>query len=284
MSLPNSARDTGTSILGVRIAVDDTIPNCPRCFVMSGKHAKTRETAWYAFCRRSGALEKVGPYETFGQALKYLNLTKGCDSCKFNSSERKEDLIPLLDVKVKEEMEKIYGDSFSTVMTPLQFFVENRYYFDINFSNRFGIRFFKSLPEDMLAAVDFTRKCMDRDNFVFKVQALASLFDRTNEDEIRKLIKDPRKQKIEGSLNILEQILKENSGSYPRHILSNLRNLMALRSKVYPTHGTASEIIVILNNFGIDRYPLPDWQAGWVKILTLCGHSLGNLVKELQTK
>ncbi len=191
MSIPKSVRDTGKYFNGMHVYTDETIPRCKRCFVMSGKHYKTGEIAWYAFCKRSEKIEKVGPYQTYGQVLKYLNLSKNCDSCEFNTSQNKTDLIPLLDEKVMEEMKELYGTSL--VMPPIQLFVENRNYFDTNFKDKFGRNFFKPVLDDMLAVVDFTKPCTDCENFSYKIQALAGVFDRINENELKRHNKRSRK-------------------------------------------------------------------------------------------
>jgi len=78
--MPKTTKDTGTSILGLRTYTDELIPNCNRCIVMSGHHAKTKEIGFFAFCKKSGKFEKVGPYKSYSEALKTLTLTKGCDS------------------------------------------------------------------------------------------------------------------------------------------------------------------------------------------------------------
>lgn len=286
MAFPDSAEYTGRDILGMKVYTDDIIPNCKRCFVMAGMHAKTKERGWFAFCKKSGKLEKVGPYETYHKALKTLTLTKGCDSCKFNRYEDKESFLSMLDEKIKEEMIEIFGKDhvLSVVMGPLQFFVENRNYLDINFKARFGMRLFRSVPDDPVAVVNLIKPCQNAVEFALKIQALAGMIDRINESGIRNLIKDEiKKQQLRGSINILEQILKENIPSYPRHIVSNLRNLMSLRSKMYPAHATSSEIIVVLRNFGIDKYPLEDWEKGWRKILSISSNSLGDFVRVLQS-
>jgi len=285
LTFPDSAADTGRYVLGLRVYTDETIPNCKRCFVMAGTHSRTKERGWFAFCKRSGKLERVGPYETFHKALRTLTLTKGCDSCEFNRDPNKASYLPLLDERVKEEIVEIFGEDhiLSVVMGPLQFFVESRNYLDINFKNRFGVRLFRPLTDDSVALVDLVKPCQNARDFAIKIQALAGLIDRINESEVRKIIQDKEKQQqLKGSVNLLEQIVRENYPNYPRHIISNLRNLMSLRSKIYPTHATSSEILVVLRNFGIDNYPMEDWEEGWRKVLRLCSNSLGDFVRLLQ--
>lgn len=96
------------------------------------------------------------------------------------------------------------------------------------------------------------------------------------------MIKTQEKKQVSGSLNILEQILRDYSINYPSHAIRNLRNLVSLRNKMYPAHATSSEILVILQNFGIIECPLKNWGKGWNKVLTLCSNSLGELVEALQ--
>lgn len=285
MALPKSAKDTGRYVLNMKAFTDDTIPNCDRCFIIGSHHAKTKEIGYFAFCKRSGTLEKVGPYETFHKALKTLTLTKGCDSCSFNKSEDKSSFLPLLDKRIEEEMKEMFGEDhiLSVITGPLQSFVENRKYVDLNFKDQFGTRLFKTLPDDSVAIVDLCKPCQSEKDFAAKIQALAGVIGRINENQIRNLIKD-KKSHLKGSINILEQIMNENFPHYPKHIISNLRNLMALRSKMYPAHATSSDILVILRNFGIDEYPLIDWEKGWRKILSLCAESLRGLIEIMQTK
>jgi len=284
MTFPKSAKNTGQIVLGAKVFTDKLVPNCNRCFVMTGTHYKMKEMGWFAFCKKSGKLEMIGPYETFHKVLRTLTLTKGCDTCEFNGDESKASYLPLLDEKIEEEMREIFGENhiLSIITGPVQSFVEWRKYLDIYFKKRFGIRLFKSLPDDCVAIVDSIKPCQEDRDFSMKIQALAGIIDRINENEIRELIKEKEKQQLEGSINILEQILKEKIPNYPQHAVSNLRNLMSLRSKMYPAHATSSELLVVLQNFGIDKYPLEDWQKGWIKILSLCSNSLRDLVKTLQ--
>ncbi len=283
MGLPKDAMDTGSRILGMHTFTSELVPNCNRCFVISGAHFKTKEAGWFAFCKKTGKLDQIGPYETFNRALKMLALTRGCDSCGFNEYEAKSSFLSTLNQKIEEEIrENFNGDVYSMLTGPVEAFVRNRKYFDINFKNRFGTGFFKPLLDDCLATVDSAKPCENEEQFSMKVQALAGMIDRIEESNLKGLIKTKEKQQISGSINILEQILKENTPNYPRYAVQNLRNLMSLRSKMYPAHATSHEILVILQNFGIAQYPLEDWGKGWKKILTLCSNSLEKLVSLLQ--
>jgi hypothetical protein len=214
-----------------------------------------------------------------------ITLTKGCDSCSYNKLEEKGAYLPLLDEKFKEEMRSIYGkdNELTVVMSPVQSFVEYRKYLDVNFEARFGIKLFKPLIDDSVAVVDLIRPCNDQKAFVFKIQALAGIIDRINGAELKDKIQKKEKERLKGSINILKQFLSENFPKYPRHIISNLRSLLSLRSKMYPIHVTSTEIIVVLRNFGIDKYPLDDWEKGFSKIIQLCAKSLADFVTLVQS-
>jgi len=285
MPFPKSSRDTRSKILGMKTYTDETLPNCNRCFVLSGMHYKTKERGWYAFCKKTGELEKIGPYESFHKALKTLTLVQGCDSCDFNKSDDKTSYLSLLNERIQEEIQETIGEEhvLQFVMGPLECFVKYRNYLDVIFKDCFGVRLFNSLPDDCMAIVSSIKPCENDEDFSLKIQAFAGIFDRMNTDEMRRLVKDKKKQEMQGSINLLEQIMKENIANYPKAVIFNLRNLMSLRSKMYPAHATSSEILMVLRNLGIDKYPLDDWEKGWRKIFTLCANSLVQLVEALQS-
>lgn len=284
MGLPKSSRRTGKKIFGMDVVTDATIPNCSRCYVFSGHHQKTGEIGWNAFCKKTGKMEHVGPYETFHKALRTLVLTKGCDSCEFNKSDSKKSYLSLLDQRIQEEMKEMFGQEhiLTFVMGPLECFVKYRNYLDITFKDRFKVRLFKPMPEDCMAIVQSIKPCKTSEDFALKIQAFAGIIDRMNTAELQKIVKDEEIAKKQGSILLLEQILKENYPSYPKSAVFNLRNLMSLRSSMYPAHVNASRILMLLRNLGIDKYPMDDWEKGWRKILTLCSNSLVQLVEEIQ--
>jgi hypothetical protein len=51
MAIPNSVIDTRTKIFGMKTYIDNLIPNCGSCFVISGPHEKTKEIGFYASCK-----------------------------------------------------------------------------------------------------------------------------------------------------------------------------------------------------------------------------------------
>jgi len=285
MVWPRSARKTGKSIAGVGVLTSELCPNCRLSIVIEGTHERTREKGWFAYCKKSGKLEKFGPYETLAKSLRYMTLAQGCDTCEYNKSDKKDEYLSLLDEEVQRELAEIFGEehTYSVITGPLTSFVENRRAIDLLFKHIFGTRLFKSIPDDSVAIKDFITPCLTEQNFILKITALAGVIDRIEETDVKKIIKTRETKDMRGSINILEQILKENVPDYRTYIIKNMRNIMALRSKFYPTHAHSSEIIKILNNLGINKYPLENWDKGWIKILTLCCASFQGLIIDLQS-
>ena len=173
MDMPLSVVDTRTELFGCRAYIDELIPNCKRCIVIGSSHKKTQERGFFAFCKRSGKLERVGPYKSYHEALKVLVQTKGCDSCNFNVSKLKEAYIPILDEQFKLEMEALYGteQSFSVVLNPVCNFFELRKFLDLNFEVRFGFKLFLPLTDDGVAFADLAKPCSTPQMFALKIQA-----------------------------------------------------------------------------------------------------------------
>lgn len=283
--MPLSLVDTKTTVLGCRMFIDELIPNCQRCFVIRGNHERTKEPGYFAFCKKMGKIDDVGPYSSYHEAMKKLVLVKGCDSCDFNKSKVKAAYIPYLTEKLEEELRAKYGnESPSLVINPVNTFVQARKYLDTNFESKFGFKLFTCVTDDPVGAVNLIKPCKSEEDFSLKIQTLAGLIDRLNVSELRLKIKVKDATKIQGSVKVLEQFLKENLPIYPPTIISNLRNLMTLRSKMYPAHVTSSEIIVVLGNFGINKYPLNDWEEGVTKIINLCSNSLDSLCSAISEK
>jgi hypothetical protein len=279
---PKDFIDTGKKLQGVKLGISEIIPLCRRNFLMRGVHKQTGQPGWFAFCKKSGELEHVGPYKTAYEAMEILVLTKGCDNCQYNIDERRGKHLEIIK-EIETEINEKFKDThiFQILKGPAQEFVKNRVFVDINFKRAFGTRFFRSLPDDSIASLDIITPATDLHSFSVKIQALAGLIDRIHTKEVRGIIKTKKRDKFTGSISILEKILEENAPSYPRHIISNFRNLQSLRSKLYPTHSTASKIILILENFGISKYPPDDWEEAYVQILRLCNSSMKSLIEVL---
>jgi hypothetical protein len=277
MTIFDSAIDTKTTFLGMPTYTDILQPNCMRCFVLSGLHSKTHERSFTAFCKKTNKLAKIGPYKSYYEALKFLLLTKGCETCEYNKSPLKQAYLPILDEKIKEEIDALYGSKQELLiaLNPIHRFAEYRNYLDINFKDAFGIRLFQTSPDDLVAGCDIVKPCKCQTDFALKIQALSGMIERLNTQELITLIKKRDLEK--GSVNALEQFLKEQYSDIPRYIISSLRTLINLRNKMYPTHSTATELLLFLRNFGIDEYPLEDWEAGFTKIINRVANSIVGL-------
>jgi hypothetical protein len=109
MSVFDSVIDTKTSIIGMHTYTDIMQPNCMRCFVISGNHEKTNERGFFAFCKKTDKMQKIGPYKSYYESLRYLVITKGCDTCEYNKSPLKQAYLSVLDEKMDEEISEMYG-------------------------------------------------------------------------------------------------------------------------------------------------------------------------------
>jgi hypothetical protein len=83
---------------------------------------------------------------------------------------------------------------------------------------------------------------------------------------------------IKGSINAFEQYLKDThgEGGFNPNIVKNLRDIMTLRSKKFPTHSDTPDWIKKVNNLGFD-FPVNDWQGLSFKCLELYLESLTNI-------
>jgi hypothetical protein len=283
--IPKNAKRTGKKFMEMELVTTEDIPDCHRCFVMVGHHIRTNEPGWYAFCKRMGKLESVGPQDSFNKVLKTLILTKGCDTCQYNLSENKDDYLTKIEDEIEKEAIELLGEEhvLYRLKGNVYSFLEYRDYLDLHFKNLFGIRLFTSVPDDTKAVVDMAMPCSNPKEFALKIQALTGLLDRINTTEVRKIIQNPKKDEINGSINILETIIKERAGSFSKQDISNIRSLFALRSKMYPAHSNSADIIKIIQNFGIASYPPDNWETSFQKILQLTTKNMEHLVKILES-
>lgn len=281
---PKDAKKTGTIVAGMEVVTTEVVPNCKLCYIISCHHQRTNEIGWFAFCKKTGKMDKFGPYKSIYEAIRTLILARGCDSCEFNTSSTKDTYLQEIDQQIEKEIKESLGEEhiLTKIDTLYSQFMEYRMYIDISFKDRFGMRLFNSLPDDSVAILDLVKPCKNERDFALKISIIMGLIDRIN-PEIKNIIKAENKEKYQRSVQIIEQILKENKNDYKPTIISNFRNLINLRGKLYPVHATGFELLRILRNFGIDQYPPEDWESGFTHICEIILNSLKNLNKEIQS-
>jgi len=166
------------------------------------------------------------------------------------------------------------------LITKLQPIARYRQAIDVNFKRRFGTKLYKSTNDDIRAVLDMATPCRNEADFVHKVQALSGMIDRI-QPNVKDLIADPViRQRIQGSINILERVLREKFGSFDPEIISNLRKINRLRNASYPTHVLDERFVEELENMGFS-YPPNDWSAVWEAVLELWSRSFKKLAELL---
>jgi len=147
---------------------------------------------------------------------------------------------------------------------------------DINdlWERTFGFKLFLSNER---AIFQIMKPCRGEEEFTHNIAALAILIDQLN-------VKDMKEHVVtkEGSINVLEDFLKKEIGDFPPEIISNLRDIVIMRSKRFPIHITDTKFVeVVIRLTG--KYP-PAWADLWVKALEMYEESLKKLLNLLQTK
>ncbi len=282
---PKDLVDTGRTIDGVGIQTSEIVPLCYHSFIMRGTHGKTGKPGWFAFCKRYGKLEKLGPYRTSYEAVEMQVLSKGCDTCVLNVDERKGAHLDYLE-EMEAEIRKTYEDTeiIQTLKGPVLEFAHCRVYINFQFKRLFGTDFFNPTVDDPVAAIDSAIPATTPNEFSVKIQALTGIFDRIHTKEVKEILMPDSRLNLNGSINILEAVLSEKvSKDLPRYLINNLRNLFKLRSKMYPVHKSDNEILLIFENFGLGKYPPKDWEKAFQEILRLCNKSMQSLHTILQT-
>lgn len=281
---PKDSVDTGKTINGVGIQTSEVVPLCYHSFIMRGVHGKTGKPGWFAFCKRYGKLEKLGPYRTAYEAVEMQVLLKGCDTCVLNIDEKKGEHLEYI-AKMEAEIKKTYKDTkiLQSLTGPLSDFVYYRVYVNQHFRSLFKTDFFNPTIDDATAIIDCAKPAITQNDFSTKICAVAGMIDRIHTKKVKEILMPESRINLNGSINILEAVLTEKvSKNLPRHIIENLRNLFKLRGKMYPIHKSDNEVLLIFQNLGLANYPPKDWEEAFLKILSLCTHSLQSLVGILQ--
>lgn len=138
------------------------------------------------------------------------------------------------------------------------------------------VELFNLTPDDPIANNVFISQCNDEREFTEKIQHLAFIITNLKDANLRSLIVNPKKDKILGSLNLLETLLRE---LYPKSDLTaiqTLRDIQTLRSKASPTHYTGTDYLDAMRQLGIE-YPPTDWQKAWEFVLAKCKRAFGEI-------
>lgn len=146
---------------------------------------------------------------------------------------------------------------------------DNRRNINLIFRHKFGEKLFR---ENEMAVLDIRKACKNEEDFNNRIQSLTALINELN---IKKL-KESTKVDKEGSVNFLEAFLQQKFPSYDERIITNLRNIVILRSKKYPIHSDSPEFIDALKFFGFQSFP-PVWGEVWETILKKYLESLEEL-------
>jgi 20S proteasome alpha/beta subunit len=153
--------------------------------------------------------------------------------------------------------------------------IEKRRWINTTFQERYNFRLF---DENEFAISEIQKICANEDDFTNRIGALALLVDGIKISELSKLIDE----QYVGSVNVLESFLKKYVKEYDSNLISNMRDIVTLRSKKMPIHRDDPKIIqVVLKwQYGIP----PDWSSLWNESLRRYRNSLDELKKALSAK
>ena len=104
-------------------------------------------------------------------------------------------------------------------------------------------------------------------------------YEQMNIKGLEKKMKD-KKKGIIGSINVLENFLKDNLKDFNPLIIENFRDIMSMRSKKFPIHKTESKFLEVVIKI-IGKYP-PNWSELYSKSLDNYKNSLNELLSSLQ--
>lgn len=137
---------------------------------------------------------------------------------------------------------------------------------------------FKLLHSNEIAVFQIMRPCRNREEFTNNIAALAMLIDQLNIKEMKKMVKEVKEK--EGSINIFECFLRENVKDFPSEIISNFRDIMTLRSKMFPIHPTDPKFVEVVVKI-VKKYP-PKWPELWLIALRIYKESVDKLLQCLR--
>ena len=137
-------------------------------------------------------------------------------------------------------------------------------------NNLFLSKFERRLMEqDESSLIQVIEECEDEKGFVVNLAALGNLIDKMNATVLKSFLRSKVK---DGTINQLEQFLKENYPDYNPKIIKNLRDIMTLRNQ-WPIHDDTSRGIVVAKDI-YGSYPPTDYKKFWSLVLKLHIESL----------
>ena len=137
---------------------------------------------------------------------------------------------------------------------------------------------FKLFRSNERAISQIMKPCRSGEEFTNSIAALSLLIDQLNIKEMKDRIAAER----EGSVNILEEFLKKEIKGFCPEIISNLRDIVTMRSKRFPVHITDPKFVeTVIRITG--KYP-PNWSDLYLRALDLYKESLSELLNCLQRR
>ncbi|WOI40127.1 MULTISPECIES: hypothetical protein [Bacillus] len=175
--------------------------------------------------------------------------------------------------KVKQQLQivlisQLHKDKVGTIVEEI---VEARRAINTNFK---AIRV-KEVFESNEKVIYLLKPCNTESDFNNFILILAGIIDK-DLPKFNNIVTLPDDRK--GSINAFEQYLKDTygEGGFNQNIIQNLRDIMVLRSKKFPTHSDTPDWIKKVNTLGFD-FPVNDWGGLSFKCLELYLESLTNI-------
>lgn len=139
---------------------------------------------------------------------------------------------------------------------------------------RFG---FELLKQDEKSLEQVSKDCYDDDSLFVNLAAIGTLIDGMNVTDIERKVKSHTK---EGSINLLEEFLKEHIPEYEREIITNLRTIMKIRNQ-WPIHKSTAQGVKLMRQVN-DSFPVEDIEEFWSRLFNLYTESLRGLESVLK--
>lgn len=142
--------------------------------------------------------------------------------------------------------------------------------------SRFG---FELLNQDEKSLEQVSKDCYDNDDLVVNLAAIGTLIDGMNVMGMKlKLKVIPQ----DGSINTLEEFLKEHIPEYEREIVTNLRTVMKIRNQ-WPIHKSSAQGVRLIIQVN-ETYPVDDFEEFWSRLFNLYTESLRGFESTLNDK